>query len=110
MAGMTKPSNSFAPACIAVLCVVLAGCAGYRKCGLEGCPGDAAITAQVETLFAQHSAIQPPNLVRVQTIDGVVYLTGIVDTDYQRQLATAVAHEAMGVTKVVNSIGLSVGR
>jgi osmotically-inducible protein OsmY len=107
---MTKPSNSFAPACIAILCVVLAGCAAYRKCGFEGCPGDAAITAQVQALFAKHPAIEPPNILRVQTFDGVVYLTGIVDTDYQKQLATAVAFEAPGVTKVVNSIGLSIGR
>jgi BON domain len=108
-AGMTKPSKSFALACIGVLCALLAGCAAYRKCGFRGCPGDAAITARVEALFAQHPAIEPPNLLHVQTLDGVVYLTGIVDTDYQKQLATAVAREA-GVTNVVNSIGLSIGR
>jgi osmotically-inducible protein OsmY len=107
---MTKPSQYFAPARIAILCALLAGCAVYQKCGLHGCPGDADITAQVQALFAQHPAIQPPNILHVQTMDRVVYLTGIVDTDYQRQLAASVAQEATGVTKVVNSIGLSIGR
>jgi len=90
--------------------VAQAGCAIYEKCGLSGCPGDAAITGRVETLFEQHPALEPPNLLRVQTFDRVVYLTGIVDTDLERQLATTVAQEADGVTRVVNSIGLSGNR
>jgi osmotically-inducible protein OsmY len=45
----------------------------------------------------------------VQTLDHVVYLNGLVDTDLERQLAESVAAGAKGVTRVVNSIGLSGG-
>jgi osmotically-inducible protein OsmY len=45
----------------------------------------------------------------VQTLNHVVYLTGLVDTDLERQMAESVALEAKGVAKVVNSIGLSGG-
>ncbi len=88
----------------------LAGCAVYEKCGVSGCPGDAEITAQVQTLFVKHPELEPPNILQVQTLNHVVYLTGVVDTDYERQMAEVVAREAPGVTNVINSIGLSGGR
>jgi osmotically-inducible protein OsmY len=93
-----------------VLASVLPGCAAYRKCGFGGCPGDAEITAEVRALFDQHPVLEPPNLLEVQTLDHVVYLNGVVDTDTQRLMAESIAHQAKGVTKVVNSIGLSGGR
>ena len=86
------------------------GCAAFDKCGFGGCPGDAKITADVQWLFEQHPALEPPNLLSVQTLDRVVYLNGLVDTDLERQLAESVAHEAPGVAKVVNSIGISGNR
>src|SRR5271169_66428 len=82
------------------------GCAAFEKCGFQGCPGDAKIAADVNAAFTHHAELQPPNLIDVQTIDGVVYLYGMVDTDYQFQMAEFVAHQVPGVTKVVNSIGL----
>jgi osmotically-inducible protein OsmY len=88
----------------------LPGCAVYEKCGLHGCPGDADTTARVNALFDQHPVLEPPNLLHVQTLDHVVYLTGLVDTDLERQIAESVALEAGGVTKVVNSIGLTGSR
>jgi osmotically-inducible protein OsmY len=90
-----------------IVSVVLYGCAIYRKCGFEGCPGDAAITAEIETLFKQHPALEPPNLLNVRTLDHVVYLYGLVDTDFERQMAESVALQAPGVATVVNSIGIS---
>jgi osmotically-inducible protein OsmY len=93
-----------------ILMGVLQGCAVYKKCGFGGCPGDAEITAEVQSLFTQHPELEPPNLIYVQTLDHVVYLYGVLDTDFQRQMATVVALEAPGVKRVVNSIGLSVGR
>ena len=74
---------------LSLVCLTLgSGCAVYRKCGLEGCPGDARITAEV------------------QTLEKVVYLTGVVSTDLQREAAEAVALRAPGVKRVVNSIAL----
>jgi osmotically-inducible protein OsmY len=105
---MWRPRLLYALACSIVL--TGAGCAAYKKCGLSGCPGDAAITALVEGLFGQHPELEPPNLLNVQTLDHVVYLTGVVDTDYERQMAESVARDAPGVANVINSIGLSGGR
>jgi osmotically-inducible protein OsmY len=85
----------------------LPGCAAYQKCGFGGCPGDAKLAAAVRTAFETHPELEPPNLIKVQSVDQVVYLYGLVDTDFQRQMAEAVAHQAPGVTNVINSIGLS---
>jgi len=88
----------------------LSGCSALEQCGWRGCAGDAAITAEVRGLFEQHPALEPPNQLRVQTLNGVVYLYGLVDTDLERQLAESVAQEAPGVVRVVNSIGISGNR
>jgi hyperosmotically inducible protein len=92
---------------LALLMGILPGCAAYKKCGVGGCAGDAEITAAVRAEFVKHSELQPPNVLNVQTIDGVVYLYGLVDTDLQRQIAESVAGQTPGVAKVINSIGVS---
>jgi osmotically-inducible protein OsmY len=107
---MKRPLRLSALVLSVVVGSALAGCAVYEKCGVSGCPGDAEITAQVQALFVKHSELEPPNLLQVQTLNHVVYLTGVVDTDYERQMAEVVAREAPGVTNVINSIGLSGGR
>lgn len=107
---MRRPNRLFALAITLVLAGALPGCAAYKKCGFGGCPGDAEIRAEVRALFDQHPALETPNLLEVQALDHVVYLNGVVDTDTQRLMAESVAHQAKGVAKVVNSIGLSGGR
>jgi osmotically-inducible protein OsmY len=89
-----------------ILLGVLSGCATYQKCGFGGCPGDAELTAAVQAAFQDHAELQPPNLIKVQTVDHTVYLYGMVDTDIQRLMAETLAQQVPGVTKVVNSIGL----
>ena len=85
----------------------LPACATYEKCGLSGCPGDAQITAAVTALLDQHpGAAGSPGAVSVQTLDGVVYLYGVVDTDLMREEAEQIALQAPNVKKVVNSIGV----
>ena len=93
-----------------VLTGALPGCAVYGKCGFDGCPGDAKITAEVRALFNQHPVLEPPNLINVQTLNHVVYLYGLVDTDLESEIAESVARQAPGVVKVVNSIGISGNR
>jgi osmotically-inducible protein OsmY len=107
---MKLPRFLFALASSIALTCATTACAVYDKCGVSGCAGDAAITTQVQALFAKHPELEPPTLLQVQTLDRVVYLNGVVDTDFQRQMAEAVAREAPGVAKVINSIGLSGGR
>jgi osmotically-inducible protein OsmY len=87
-----------------ILAANLCACAVYRKCGFAGCPGDAKITAEVKALFDRYPALEPPNLLYVQTLDRVVYLTGQVNTETERELAQSLASHVAGVTRVVNSI------
>jgi len=51
--------------------------------------------------------LEAPNLLQVQTIDRVVYLSGSVATGLQRRDAEAVANQVQGVSKVVNSIAVA---
>ncbi len=96
---------AFAVALIAAGCVI--GCATYRKCGFGGCPGDAKITTDVRALLDRYPSLEGPNMVYVQTLDHAVYLSGLVDTPFQRQMAQSVALQAPGVARVVNMIGVS---
>jgi osmotically-inducible protein OsmY len=85
------------------------GCDAWRtvrQCGFQGCPEDQRITAEIESLLAQHRQLMPPNIVYVQTLDGVVYLSGQVATPLQRAEAEDVSRQAAGVRGVVNSISL----
>jgi osmotically-inducible protein OsmY len=83
------------------------GCATFDKCGWHGCPGDAGITARVEAQLELYPALEAPNSVRAQTLDHVVYLYGLVDTDLERQLAESVAMQAAGGARVVDSIAVN---
>jgi osmotically-inducible protein OsmY len=107
---MSRPRQLSRLAFALLLTSILPGCtayATYAKCGFNGCPGDGKINLDVRALFDQHAVLQPPNILHIQTLDHVVYLSGLVDTDLERQLAESVAREATGVTRVVNSIGIS---
>ena len=90
-----------------ILMGVLTGCTTYRKCGFEGCPGDAKITAEVSALLNQHAELQGANSLHVQTLDREVYLNGLVDTPFQRETAEWIALKTPGVAGVVNMIGVN---
>ena len=96
--------------CALLLCATLAGtlsaCAAYRKCGWEGCPGDRHISSDVRATFNQYPELEPPNLIYIQTLDHIVYLTGQVNTEPERDLAGSLAKSVAGVDRVVNSINL----
>ena len=103
--GTLKPV--YAAALAVFLIGALPACATYEKCGLSGCPGDAQITAAVIALLDQHpGAAGSPGAVSVQTLNGVVYLYGVVDTDLMREDAERIALQAPNVKKVVNSLGV----
>ena len=95
---------------ILALAGALVGCASYgpyARCASGGCTTDATITADVQALFNRYPALEPPNMIHVQTVDRVVYLTGLVDTPLERQIAESVALDATGVARVVNSIAVN---
>jgi osmotically-inducible protein OsmY len=50
--------------------------------------------------------LEAPNELHVQTSNREVYLSGLVNSSSEQQLATLVAREAPGVANVINSIGL----
>jgi len=77
------------------------------QCASEQCKNDAKITADVQAKLKERRELGAPNTVYVQTRDGVVYLTGQVTTDLQRDTAESIAGKVPGVVRVVNSIALS---
>jgi len=91
-----------------LLALPLAGCvSSAAPCTSAECQADAKITAGVQEKLKEHRELGPPNLVYVQTRRGVVYLTGQVATDLQRETAETVAGQVPGIVNVVNSIALS---
>jgi osmotically-inducible protein OsmY len=71
---------------------------------VDTCSGDQKITAQYDALLKQHPALEAPNSVRANTVNGVVYLYGQVDTEVERSEAEELARQVAGVRRVVNSI------
>jgi osmotically-inducible protein OsmY len=107
------PLAAFKQVCFAAFFFVaiaqLAACStvdAYRKCADARCPDDARINAAVKAEIFTHPALRPPDDIGVQTIDGVVYLSGLVDTDQEKDIAEAAARGVAGVSRVVNSIGV----
>jgi osmotically-inducible protein OsmY len=92
-----------------VLTSALFGCAGYQgreKCRDSGCISDAQITSEVQARFAQHTELRGPDQLYVQTLNHVVYLSGMVETGLHRDIAASLAQGANGVTRVVNDISI----
>jgi osmotically-inducible protein OsmY len=82
-----------------VVAGLLCGCALYRKS-----PDDPKITARVETLLGQHTSLDG---VSVQTLNHVVYLSGMVDSSAAIDAAESLARQADGVTHVESVIQFS---
>jgi osmotically-inducible protein OsmY len=83
--------------------VALNGCADF-KCSPENCAVDAKITADVRAVLKQHPEFGAPAELQVQTINRVVYLHGLVNSDLERQSAEALVRRVANIKDVVNSI------
>lgn len=92
-------------AALTVAMAALSGCAMFPQSSNPA--GDRVITADVETKFGQNAVLEAPNQLEVQTINGVVYLNGLVSSGPQRWDAASVASQVPGVDKVVNSIAVA---
>src|SRR5271155_3177838 len=88
-----------------ILAATLPGCAAVPQSSDPAV--DQKITADVEARFRQHPELEAPDLIDVQTINRVVYLSGTASAGLQREYAESVASRAPGVTKVVNSISVT---
>ncbi|MBV9345272.1 MAG: BON domain-containing protein [Gammaproteobacteria bacterium] len=84
-----------------MLVAVLAGCAGNRTVGER--VDDATITAKIKSSLA----IDPTTKARqiaVDTHEGVVQLTGFVDSADERQVASRIARNTKGVRRVQDNL------
>ena len=87
---------------------LVSGCAmdePQKSCTGDACVSDAEITSIVESSIHERSELTDWTI-EVQTIHGVVYLHGLVDTSVQRDLVESIARETRGVKGVENSIEL----
>jgi osmotically-inducible protein OsmY len=101
-----------ASAFVLLLTSTLSGCAlydTYSKCGLHGCPGDSALTAEVRSRIKQRGDLEP-QAITVQTLDHVVYLYGVVSSGLEIDNAESIARQVPGVKGVVNSMAVSQAR
>jgi osmotically-inducible protein OsmY len=120
---MTSPGTRFhihtstrGSLCTSVLVLVLAGalsgCAvyhTYEKCGFKGCPGDAQITAQIQSQINQRPELESA-AITVQTLDHTVYLYGVVSSGLEISDAESIARSVPGVRQVINSMAISQSR
>ena len=86
----------------AVAVVALAGCASTMV-PKSTQHDDAAISSVVEASLAANDEVKA-RAVGVQTREGVVYLTGVVDTEEARREAGRVVWSTEGVARVMNEI------
>ena len=91
----------------AVLIGSISGCAVSGVRGLSGSPGDGEISARARAQLSLYPSLRSSNSLRVHTYGRVVYLTGQVDTDEERDLAESVTSRVAGVARVVDTISLS---
>jgi|SRR5215469_7388322 len=104
---MNSLRHARAAGALLLILAALGGCASMGgKCNDPKCAQDADITARVKSAVFADASLRAPNLVYVQTRNGVVYLTGTVATDLQREQAESYARGVQGVEEVINSISV----
>jgi osmotically-inducible protein OsmY len=89
-------------AAFALAALLLGACAGAGECESADCRLAHAVLDRLN----ESSALKGDHL-RVESIGGVVYLHGIVDTFVEFYMAQEIAAQTPGVTKVVNVLGLA---
>jgi osmotically-inducible protein OsmY len=86
------------------LAMGLSGCAIIPKCSPENCASDKQINAEVNELFGQHPEFGAPAELHIQTINGVVYLSGAVNTEYEVRAAETLVRRVANVKDVQNNL------
>jgi osmotically-inducible protein OsmY len=83
--------------------IATASASAFATINMHGSDSDAKIEASVRELLGTRANLAP-NAVTVQSIGGVVYLYGLVDTGREKWAAESIAAQTPGVARVVNSI------
>ena len=84
-----------------VLTAALTGCMSTRTAETQS--DDAAITASVKSALAANGDVNPFNI-DVDTNEGVVRLSGLVEKPEAREIAARIAADTEGVVRVQNDI------
>jgi osmotically-inducible protein OsmY len=100
----TTMKNLTVAAMIAIAALFNAGCAVTSGQSTTGeYIDDAAITAQVKSRFAEDKTVAATRI-QVETLKGVVQLSGFAVSEAERQRAAQLASGVKGVKQVQNSI------
>lgn len=75
-------------------------------CAVAG-PTDAQISNEITAMYQQNATLRLPSGLRVQTLHRIVYLSGLVDTELQRQTAETIARAIPDVDRIVDSIAVT---
>lgn len=90
---------------IVALFLGFGGCAGSTRQETPEEPvSDSVITAQVTSALAADARLRAPSLIRVETSNGIVMLTGFADSRLEADEAVAVARSVRGVKGVRDDI------
>jgi osmotically-inducible protein OsmY len=88
----------------AVLALALSGCSVMRgQESMKEYTSDAAITTSVKSKFATDSTVAATSI-GVETLDGIVQLSGFAKSPEEKSRAEVLAKQAKGVKSVRNNI------
>ena len=101
-----NPLKSIIAICVTLLMLAFAGCAGTETSRSTGTYiDDKTISTKVEAQLAQDSITQALQ-VNVETYQGVVQLSGFVDSAQKKARAEQIARGVEGVKDVENNLNL----
>ena len=89
-------------ASVVLMTGALSACVGIPARTPDASIADARISAIVQRVLDQHPDLEPPNIIRVQAVNRVVYLHGQVGSTFQLETAELVAAQAPDVARVEN--------
>ena len=87
---------------------VAAGLSGFATAGTCGaCGDDAQIETSIKASFQKLPYLGAPNLIQVQSLKHVVYLSGEVSTGLMSRTAAEIVQGTPGVERVVKNISVT---
>jgi osmotically-inducible protein OsmY len=103
---MNKTKSPIAFALVCIIAAGLTGCAAFEKCSPENCATDAQIKKDVDAMLVQHREFGPPAAFHMQTINGVVYMNGTVNSDFEMRNMETFVRQINNVKDVVNNLSV----
>jgi hyperosmotically inducible periplasmic protein len=106
---MNKRYTAITGMALSAAVILLSGCAAWERKTAERSPGTMVDDKKITMKVKQELSAEPVfkfNDVEVKTFNGVVQLSGFVNSNGQKQRAAELAQQVPGVVQVVNSITL----